>query len=46
MRNFTILILLLTANLCRRDIILSTLTLPFGHYHLDSNHRWMPIVQD
>jgi hypothetical protein len=34
------------ADLCRRDIILSTLTLPFGHYHLDSNHRWMPIVQD
>lgn len=34
------------ANLCRRDIILSTLTLPFGLYHLDSNHRWMPIVQD
>ncbi|MBQ3740175.1 MAG: hypothetical protein II856_03125 [Bacteroidales bacterium] len=36
----------LPAELCRRDVILSTLLLPLGHYRLDSNHRWQKANND
>ena len=36
----------LPAELCRRDIILSTLQLPLGRYRLDSDHRWQIATEE